>query len=66
MESIWNNAALLEDISKGYVFKVLSFGERDEWGMYVETITYGIVTRYYVQNPYGMVTRQIEHYKHPS
>lgn len=55
MTLLWNNS-LSEDIDRGYAVKFLSFGKRDEYGMYVETITNGRLTRYYAQvNPYGII-----------
>ena len=41
MTLLWSNA-LSEDIARGYAVKFLSFGKRDEWGMYVETLTNGL------------------------
>ena len=58
MTLLWNNA-LSEDIDRGYAVKFLSFGKRDEWGTYVETITNGRLTRYYAQvNPFGIIASQ--------
>ena len=58
MTLLWNNA-LSEDIDRGYAVKFLSFGKRDEWGTYVETITSGRLTRDYAQvNPYGIIASQ--------
>lgn len=55
MTLLWNNS-LSKDIDRGYAVKFLSFGKRDEYGMYVETITNGRLTRYYAYpNPYGII-----------
>ena len=59
MTLLWNNA-LSEDIDRGYVVKFLSFGKRDEYGMYVETLTNGLLMRYYAQvNPYGIIASEV-------
>ena len=58
MTLLWNNA-LSEDIDRGYAVKFLSFGKRDEYGMYVETLTDGRLTRYYAQvNPFGIIAAE--------
>ena len=58
MTLLWNNA-LSEDIDRGYAVKFLSFGKRDMFGMYVETITDGRLTRYYAQvNAYGIIASE--------
>ena len=57
MTLLWNDA-LAEDVRDGVV-KFLSFGKRDMFGMYVETITNGTLTRYYAQvNPYGIIASE--------
>jgi len=67
MTLLWNNA-LSEDIDRGYVVKFLSFGKRDEYGMYVETLTNGLLVRYYAQvNPYGIIAAsEYDEVQHPS
>lgn len=58
MTLLWNNS-LSKDIDRGYAVKFLSFGKRDEYGMYVETITNGRVMRYYAQvNPFGIIAAE--------
>ena len=58
MTLLWNDT-LSEDIDRGYAVKFLSFGKRDEFGMYVETITDGRLTRYYAQvNAYGIIASE--------
>lgn len=67
MTLLWNNA-LSEDIARGHAVKFLSFGKRDEYGMYVETITNGRLTRYYAQvNPFGIIaSEEYDEVQHPS
>ena len=66
MTLLWNSA-LSEDIDSGHV-KFLSFGKRDEYGMYVETLTNGRIVRYYAQvNPFGIISSEVyDEIQHPS